>query len=340
MKTYHKLFLILALMLAGANASAQSNDDPKALLKRGIALNDSGKYDEAIAKYNQAIKVDPNYQDAYYETAYTFFSTGKEKEAIPYLEKLISLNSSSAQAYDMLGSIYDDMKQPDKAMEYYKLGIKADPNYQRLHFNLAIAYYRQGKYPESEQSAIEAIKIDPKHASSQRVYAMTTYKQGKRGLSLLAWCSFLMIEPQTKRSPEAFAYIKSILSYGITKKDEKNVNITVSSTGSPSNMMMPISIIAATENKKGLSAIDSIQLQLTSLFQIARMITDDKKQQTFAVNYYADYFQKLATSGNMPAFTRYISLSINKDENLQWFKAHDKELSGLDKWINATERKF
>jgi hypothetical protein len=31
----------------------------------------------------------------------------------------------------------------------------------------------------------------------------------------------------------------------------------------------------------------------------------------------------------MPAFTRYISLSAYKDENLAWFKEHDKELNDL-----------
>jgi hypothetical protein len=42
----------------------------------------------------------------------------------------------------------------------------------------------------------------------------------------------------------------------------------------------------------------------------------------------------------MAAFTRYISLSIYKDENVAWFKEHDKELTAFDTWMQATKREF
>ncbi|HTK22332.1 MAG TPA: tetratricopeptide repeat protein [Mucilaginibacter sp.] len=338
MKPHHKLLLILSCSLIGLNVYSQTND-AKTLVSQGVALNDSGKYDQAIAKYNQALKINPRYENAYYEMGYTLFSTGKEKEAIPYLVELIALNPQSAAGFDMLGSIYDDLKEPDKAIEYYKQGIKSNSNYQRLHFNLAIAYYRQGKYLEADTSAVEAIKLDPKHASSQRIYAMTTYKEGKRGRSLLAWCSFLLLEPQSKRSPEAFTYVRSILNYGVKKTGEKSVNITYSPDSGPANLIMPLAIINATENKKGLTTIDSAQLQLESLFKVAHTITDDKEQ-PFVLNYYSNYFEKLGTSGNMPAFIHYISLSAYRDEDKAWFKEHDKELKDLDKWVTSTERHF
>lgn len=338
MKTYHKVLLTLASLFIGINAFAQTKDDAKDLVKQGVALNDSGKYDQAVAKYNLAIKADPNYGNAYYEMGYTLFISGKEKEAIPFLEKLIGIEPTAAGAYDMLGSIYDDIKQPDKAMEYYKQGIKVNPNYQRLHFNLAIAYYRQGKYPESEQCAIEAIKLDPKHASSQRVYAMATNKQGKLGCSLLGWCSFLLMEPQSKRSPEAFAYVKAIINHGL-KQTDKGSNITYDPNTGIGNLMMPMAIINATSGKKNLKAIDSVQLQLTSLFEIAHTISADSAQ-VFVSKYYSDYFEKLGKSGNMPAFTRYITLSVYKDDDLQWFKEHEKESNDFSKWAATTDRKF
>jgi tetratricopeptide (TPR) repeat protein len=251
---------------------------------------------------------------------------------------LIKLNPNSVDAFDMLGSIYDDDNQQDKAIEYYQKGLKIDPKYQRLYFNIAITYYKKANYIESEKYAIDAIKLDPKHASSQRIYAMATYRLKKRGCSLLGWCSFLLLEPETKRSSEAYAYIKNILSFGIKKTDDKNVNITVS-PDNPGNMMMPISIIAATEDKKGLSSIDSLQLQLTNLFQVSKTLIGDKEP-PIILNYFADYFDKLGNSGNMPAFARLVSLSVHRDESLQWFKDNAQQLSALDSWLRTTERSF
>jgi len=338
MKTLHKAIFLAALSLLSIKGFGQTATDAKTLVNQGVALNDAGKYAEAIEKYNQAIKLDPKYETGYYEMAYTLFTTNKGADALPFLNKLITLNPQSAAAYDMLGSIYDDMKQSDKAIEYYLKGIQSDSTYQRLHYNLAITYYRTGKLPEAEVQAIKAIKLDPKHASSQRIYGMATYGLGKRGASLLAWCSFLMLEPKTARSVEAIKYVKNIVNYGITKVDSKNVNIQMS-PDNPSNVMMPIATIAATENKTNLSAIDSLQLQLTSLFQIAHTITMDKTQ-PFLVNYYSEYFDKLAHTGNMAAFTRYITLSANNDENVAWFKEHDSELKAFQQWANTTGRSF
>jgi tetratricopeptide (TPR) repeat protein len=340
MKTLSKILLSLTITLYSFTVAAQESNDPKSLVKQGVGLNDAGKYAEAIAKYNEALKIDSTFQSAYYEIAYTLFSSGKANEAIPYLEKLLKLDPKSAGAYDMLGSIYDDNKQPEKAIDYYLKGIKANPGYQRLYFNMAITYYKMGKYEDSEKYAIQAIKMDTKHASSQRIYAMATYAEGKRGVSLLAWCSFLLIEPQTKRSEEANRYVQNILNYGITRSNEKTVNINVNPKEmGGSNLMMQLAVLAATSDKKGLTKTDSLTLQLKRVFEISESFAG-KKEDPFYKSYLSDYFKGLAASDNMPAFARFISISVNREENLQWFKDNDSKISALDNWVANTKRQL
>ncbi len=341
MKPFLKPYLILLLLLTAITASAQTPaDDAKKLIKDGVALHDAGKYADALEKYDQAIKLAPGNPNAYYEKGYTLMASGKGKEAIPVIEKLLQMAPNAAGAYDMLGSIYDDDKQFDKAIEYYKKGISVDSTYQRLYFNLSISYYRQQKYAEAEDYAISAIKHDPKHASSMRAYAMATYKEQKRDRSLLAWCSFLMMEPQTQRSAEANTYVKNILAYGIKKTGEKSVSLSVSpNETNPGNLVIQIAVLAATENKKDLTATDSLNLQLKSVFQVTAELAA-KKPDGFYSNYLAKFFGDLANTGNMPAFARYISLSTNKDDNLAWFKAHPQETTDFGKWLKETKRSF
>ena len=307
------------------------------MIDRGIALNDSGKYDLAIDKYKQVLKLDKDNQRAEYELAYTLSVSGKPKEAIPYLEK-VAVSNNYPGAYDLLGSIYDDAKDYDKAVAYYKQGIVAFPKYERLRFNLAVSYQRQQKFADADAIAMSAIELEPKHASAQRIYALATYCEGKRCTSLLAWCSFLLLEPQTARSADGYAYIKKIISYGITKSGDKRVSINVS-PNSPENAMMPLMLVGATIDKKGLSPIDSLQLQLTSVFKTAGVLLGDKAT-PFAKKYLADYFQKLAESNNMPAFVHIICLSAYHDENMQWFKENGDKLTDINNWINVTKREF
>ncbi len=336
MKVTRKVYLIVLFLLGYLGAVAQTTAD---LVKEGIALNDAGKYAEALDKYNQSIKIDPAYADAYYEAGYTLYTSGKKTEAIPYVEKVLVLNPKLRGAYDLLGNIYDDTHQTDKAIELYKKGIEVAPGYQRLHFNLAIAYSRQKRYAESEVCAIAAIKLDPKHISSIRVYARTCYYEQKRDCSLLAWCSLLMVEPQTQRAKEAYKFVQNILNYGITQNGDKSITVNIAGNGLDSkNLALQIAVLAATTDKKNLSPADSLALQLQAVFKTTA--EQAAKQPSFFSSYFAKYFGNLAETDNMPAFARLISLTAHEEENQAWFKEHPKKYDDLKEWMRTTERSF
>lgn len=339
MKTCRKILFLQMMLLLSLTAFGQQTDEVKKLVEQGIALNDSGKYSEAINKYQEALKIDPANLGAQYELAFTLSNSGKPNDAIPYLEKVAASNTI-AEAYDLLGSIYDDAKDPEKAIAYYKQGIIAFPNYERLHFNLGITYLRLKQYPEAEAEGIEALKLDPTHASAHRLYAMATQEQGKRANALLAWCNFLLLEPQSKRSSEAIVSLKRIVNYGISKKDGKNVNVNISTSDLNSlNLGMTLAIINATSSKPNLSSVDSLSLQLNSLFPIISEQAPDKDP--FFSKYYAKYFNNMTDSGNIPALAHYITLSAWKDEDITWFNSHDAELKNMQKWLSDnTKRDF
>jgi len=334
------LSAIIISCLSHNNLFGQTATTSADLVKQGVVLNDAGKFDEAIDKYKQALAIDPNNWQADYEMGYTLYNTGHGKDAIPYLQKILSSTAPKYEADDLLGSIYDDNNEPQKAVECYKNGIADNPNFEHLHFNLGISYYRQNKYAEAEECEKDAIKLDQRHASSQRIYAMATYAGQKRIYALMAWCSFLLLEPNTARSVEAYRNIRKILNYGISQQDAKHTNISISEKEiGTSTLSMQMAVLAATEGKTNLSGVDSLNLQLTTMFKQAFEFKETQSDSFFS-NYYAKFFNKLAESGNMEAFTRFISLSAYKDENLAWFKANNDKLNNLDMWIRTNPRTF
>jgi tetratricopeptide (TPR) repeat protein len=330
------------LMMPAALVSAQASQTAKDLVDQGVTLNDSGKYVEAVEKYTEALKVDPNDLRADYEMGYTLYTEGKGLDAIPFLEKITQSNDSKYETYDLLGSIYDDNNQPDKAIDCYQKGIADNPKFEHLHFNLGISYLRQKKYKEAEDCETEAIKLDPKHASAQRIYAMDEYEQRNRTKSLLAWCSFLLLEPQTQRSVVAFNYIRTIINNGVKRTGTNAVTISVSENTPADELVLPMTVVASTQakelNGRKLSGVDSLEVELTDVF---KYLGEARQSDTgFYANYFAKFFGKLAASGNMPAFTRLISLTAYKDENLAWFNENKKQLDDLDMWIRSTPRDF
>ncbi|BAU52017.1 tetratricopeptide repeat protein [Mucilaginibacter gotjawali] len=348
MRTLRKILLVLIVFsLAGSSvAFSQDQPDAKSLINEGIALNDSGKYVAAIEKYKAALKIDPENLQVQYEMSYTLFSSGRGDDAIPLLEKVAPSNRY-AEAYDLLASIYDDKKDFEKSIAYYQQGIIAFPDYQRLRFNLAVSYLRQKRYPEAEQAAIKAIQLDPKHASSQRAYALAMYHQNRGAASIMAFCSFLMLEPQTKRSAEAYQYVQSIIKSKVTvdtANGKKSVTIRVQDNKEntdESALDMFLSMIAASptlDENKNKPAVDILNEELSTLFEEGGELGEKKREKDFFWKFYVDYFYKLAQSNNMPAFARFISLSAYREEDLQWFKDNDSKLTALDTWVSNTKR--
>lgn len=283
-----------------------------------------------LAQTNTATDNNANYQKAL-----ALYNSANPAEGIPYLESILQTNSTIKPAvYDLLGNIYDKTQQPEKAIESYKEGIKLDPAYQTLHFNLGIAYFRAKKYAEAEASAIEAIKLDPKHANSQRLYGLVTFHQNKRVNALLAFCSFLLLDPQNQRAEEAYTNMQSILSGGVLKTEAaaKDKETLALNSG--------LATIIAAGKTKNLQGLALLEYQLRNIFIMAGQLSAKKTNKTFFDNYLAGYFYKLAQSPQLSTFVKLVSLSGEKGAYLKWQQENPQQLAALDAWIKATNRNF
>jgi len=70
-------FAILSMMLSVAGLAQDAGD----LMKQGAELFGAGKYEDAIAKYNDALKLDASYPQGYYNLGLAYFGAKKYAEA-------------------------------------------------------------------------------------------------------------------------------------------------------------------------------------------------------------------------------------------------------------------
>ncbi|GAB3922647.1 tetratricopeptide repeat protein [Mucilaginibacter myungsuensis] len=349
MKTLHNLLIAgLLMVMPAANALAQSAD-AEAIIKQGIQLHDKGDYAAAIEKYQEALKLDPKSTLAEFEIGYSMLMAGRGKEAIPHLEAVITAGGDMrAGAYDMLGSVYDNEKQFDKAFEQYKKAIEADPKYQRAYFNMGIAYVRQEKYAEAESYAISALKLNPRHSSSHKLYGFAAAGQKKKAGAVLAYCNFLLLEPQSRNTAIVYNELQKALNGNISAKDsanKKNVNISLPQTGNveadAANLGVAMAALSSKlDDKKNLPAVEQLQDQLKTIFLISGELAEKKANKDFFEKFYAGYFYSLASSPAMAAFTKLISLTGFQQDNIAWFKANPDELKKLEEWDKSTAHAF
>lgn len=329
--------LIVFLTMINFGAAAQ-NTGAELLIKEAVQLNNNGQYADAAAKYTEALKLDSNNLYANYGIAFSLLQSGKGDQGIPHLQKVIRSDSKlTAWAYDLLGSIYDQDQQPAKAIAAYQAGIRKDPAYEELYYNLGLVYFRQKNYAEAEKCAVQSIRLNPQHAASQRMYALVCFHQNKRANALLGLCSFILLDPQNHLAAGAWHNIRSILKGGILRP-EAGAQIPPAGANTLALNAAITKAVKETSGKRFPAEADQLTAQLKGAFTAIGWLAEKQGGDDFFDHYFAAYFARLAQSKNMAAFT--CLLSQNEPASAAWIKSHPQDMATLYAWVKQTDRKI
>ena len=127
-----RILFLLVMMFTVVFAYGQETDEKSekadALCKEGVALHDEGKYEEAIKKYDEALKVKPDCYLAMAEKAYSLYSMDKKSDAKKIIEKIIKKQPTDfdiSHTYLMYANILDDEGDQLKALEIYGKALES-----------------------------------------------------------------------------------------------------------------------------------------------------------------------------------------------------------------------
>ncbi|MBE9583999.1 tetratricopeptide repeat protein [Mucilaginibacter sp. JRF] len=320
-----KHLIIAVLLIADLSCFAQ---DARTLIKEGSELADKKQYTNAIEKYKAALTLEPNNSTANYQMAFSLNAAGKAKEAIPYAQKVTTSDASAAvisSAYSLMGNIYDKSAQPKPAIDNYLQAIKTDSANYKLHYNLALVYFRARQYAQAEKSALKVLAHEPKHTGSIRLYALVTFHQNKRAPALLALCYFLSLDPDGASSAEAYGNLQSILKGGSLKIAPGEKPPVIDAQTRELNQAIVTAVSTVDKGKQAPAAL--LSKQLSAVFTNIGGITQKRSTDAPFFNHLATHYAQLAQSNRMPAFANYISQSVDKAA-AAWVKAHSAEMSG------------
>ncbi|KQJ83806.1 hsp70-Hsp90 organizing protein [Brachypodium distachyon] len=90
------------------------------------------KYPEAVKHYTEALRRNPQDPRVYSNRAACYTKLGAMPEGLKDAEKCIELDPTFSKGYTRKGAIQFFMKEYDKAMETYQVGLKHDPSNQEL----------------------------------------------------------------------------------------------------------------------------------------------------------------------------------------------------------------
>ena len=113
---------------------------PADWVMKGLSFVVNSQYKESITAYDEAIKLDPNYSDAYVQRAMSHISLEDWKAAIADCEKVIFLGDK-----EDLKTIYGTRAMAYDGMKNFKMAIADFDRHLSTNPENAISYYGRGK---------------------------------------------------------------------------------------------------------------------------------------------------------------------------------------------------
>ncbi len=140
-----------------------------AYLLKGNAHFHLDAFNEAVQSYNMALRLDPSYDEAYKNLAYTNRELGQYygeqvgdlDKAIQYLSQALQAIPEDFETNRLLGVAYGISRKEAKAIEFFTKCTQIQPNNADAWLNLGNAYGNSGDMEKGVEYQRKAQSIDP-----------------------------------------------------------------------------------------------------------------------------------------------------------------------------------
>jgi tetratricopeptide (TPR) repeat protein len=151
----------------GSSLSEPPSAEARSHLNAGKKALENNEYDEAIAEFTQAIKLKPDYAEAYFWRGSAYAdNNGMYDEAILDFDEAIRLKPDYAEAYFEKGEVYAYRGETADAITQFTDAISYKIDYADAYFGRAEQYYKQREYDKAFQDFNETLALDPSRSGA------------------------------------------------------------------------------------------------------------------------------------------------------------------------------
>ncbi|MBL4782911.1 MAG: tetratricopeptide repeat protein [Porticoccaceae bacterium] len=183
-----------ALFLLGAAKRLQGqHSEAISLMKRSLvshsnpaqvhnglanAYKDIGENHQAIASYNNALKIQPKFAEALFNLGLLKHDEGALKAAVDHLTAAIKIQPQNPTFHNAIGVIHQERGDLELAETAYKHALMLDNTYFKALHNLGALLRSQFKYKDAIVFLARAVRLEPQAIEPRYILANVYYELG------------------------------------------------------------------------------------------------------------------------------------------------------------------
>jgi len=118
------------------------------------------------------------------QVARAFFRQGRLQDAADLLSNHVTKDPTDADAFFLLGAVYQAQKQPRKALESYSKSLQLSPHQYSAHYNTGLIYRHQQQPQHARSAFMLALKARPECPRTMNNVGLTYYFEGNHRIAI------------------------------------------------------------------------------------------------------------------------------------------------------------
>ena len=161
----------------------------------GRTLENRGELAAAEEQYEAAIRIRPSAGELS-NLGNTLAKQGRYPDAVARFEQALAIDPDSADVHSNLGVVYGMMGDVDRARERYRRALELEPDWVAPHYNLGSLLVRYGD-PEAGRRHLErALELDPQHVDAANNLGVALVALGRPREAIAAYDRVLALDPE------------------------------------------------------------------------------------------------------------------------------------------------
>jgi tetratricopeptide (TPR) repeat protein len=190
----------------------------KSSIDLAVAANQAGNYDEAIAKFTEALALRPDCPNCYVNIGYAYVKKKEYDKAEASYKKALELKPDSAEAYSDLANLYNLQKKFDLATaasdQAAKLstsaGAAGGAGSPDIVYNQGVILWNAGTIAEARKAFEEVLKLNPNHADAHYQIGMANLNEGRMQEAVTSFEMYLKLAPDGPFAAQAKGVLSQI----------------------------------------------------------------------------------------------------------------------------------
>jgi tetratricopeptide (TPR) repeat protein len=133
---------------------------------RGGTLHELGRFDEALESFDRALKARPDYAEALHNRGLVLHALKRFDEALACFDRALKVRPDYAEALLSRGLALHELKRLQDALASYERALKVRPNYAEALFNGGNILHELKRFDEALARFDRALKVRPGYAEA------------------------------------------------------------------------------------------------------------------------------------------------------------------------------